>query len=393
MLKTTVNTIILIVISVVLLFSQPVIKSSPNDTLRYLNIPERPANAITGSEFAHQVTGMTLTDREKAVAKEILSGNVPSFSRKLRAITVRQTINSEKYESVFFTVCDYMAIGSDQDYLYIPMTPSTAQYVADQLNCTLPTKKMVDLIYHNAEVKLTPQPIPPSDQMTTIPVFMQHTDSIKQQIAQLGLDRSADNIIAGHKKDIIISNKIYSPDRDYDRVVIYGWHRSENNPIQPVYNGHIAKYADYSHGVRLISNITFLNGDSTMIDSILISATLSVLLSDEGAIPKPYYPPSDIFTGTGNPLHKAPIDFKLNQNYPNPFNPTTVIQYQLARFSSVDLSIFNMIGEKVATLVSQEQPAGKYQVVWDGRFFANGTYVYRLKANSFEESRKMTLLK
>ena len=392
-LEKTLNHIILILIFTQVLLGQTGLKISPNDTLHYLNIPKRSQNAIAGSEFALQVTGLNLTAREKAVVREILSGNVPSFSRKLRALTIHQTLNGKNYNSVFFTVCDYMAIGSDQDYLYIPMTPSTAQYLADQLNCTLPTKKMVDIIYHNAEIKLAPQPIPPSDQMTTVPVFMQHTDSIKQQISQLGLNRSANNIIAGHKKDIIISNKIYSPDRNYDRVVIYGWHLSENNPIQPVYNGHIAEYADYSHGVRFIANIAFLNGDSTHIDSILKSTSLSSLLSDEGVISKPYYPPSAIFTGTESRLNNEPTDFKLNQNYPNPFNPTTIINYQLAKLSVVDLSVFNLSGGKVVTLVSQEQPAGNYSVEWNAISFASGTYVYKLKAGSFEQSRKMILLK
>ena len=399
--KTLLLVVLLLLISTQLLLGQVKLTETSDDTLLYLNIPERPENAVTGSDFARQVTGMNLTDREKAVVREILSGNVPSFSRKLKAVTIRQTINGKNYELIFYTVLDYMAIGSDQDYLYMPMTPSTAQYLADQLNCTLPTKKMVDMIYHNAEIKLTPQPIPPSDQMTTVPVFMQHTDSIKQQIAQRGIDRSANNIIAGHKKDIIISNKIYSPDRDYDRVVIYGWHLSENNPIQPVYNGHIAKYADYSHGVRLISNITLLNGDSTQIDDILKSATLSGLLSDEGVIAKPYYPPSDIFTGTGSRLRNVPRDFKLNQNYPNPFgegrfsgrNPATTIQYRLGKRSDVDLSIYNLMGQKVVTLVSRKQPAGKYRVVWNARTFAAGTYVYKLKVGPFEQSRKMILVK
>ena len=299
------------------------IKFTTNDTIWYLNIPDRPESAINGETFAKKVAGLSLEGREKAIVREILSGNVPSFSRKLRPLSINHTVNSKNYHLTFFTVCDYMAIGSDQNYLYIPMTPSTAQYLADQLNCSLPTKKMVDIIYNKAEIKLTPQPIPPSDKMTTVPVFVQHTDSIKKQIYQLGFDRSANNIIVGHKKDIIISNKIYSPDRNYARVVIYGWHLSENHPIQPVYNGHNAKYADYSHGVRFISDIAFLNGISTQIDSILKDPNLSSLLSDEGVISKPYYPPSDIFTLIGNRIQDSHIDFKLSPNYPNPFNSTT----------------------------------------------------------------------
>lgn len=295
-----IKTINLILISLLFTFCQPTspinddeIRLSPNDTIRYLNIPARSGNALNGSQFANQVADLSQVIRERAVIREILAGNVPSFSRKLKFITINQNINNENFDLTFFTICDYMAIGSEQNYLYIPMTPSTAQYLADRLNCSLPTKKIVDIIYNQAEIKLSPQPIPPSDIMTTVPVFKQHTDSIKQQISQIGFDRSSDNIIAGHKKDIIISNKIYSPDKDFDRVVIYGWHLSENNPIQPVYNGHNAEYVDYSHGVRLISKTAYINGESIQIDDFLKDSELSPLLSDEGVISKPYYPVSD----------------------------------------------------------------------------------------------------
>jgi len=397
-----VKTICLILISTQVVFGQPEstvvafnnrLKLTTNDTIRYLNIPERPENATEGSEFVNQVASLSIADRERAIAREILTGNVPSFSRKLRPLKINQKISTKNYELIFFTVCDYIAIGSDQNYLYIPMTPSTSQYLADLMDCSLPTKKIVDIIYTKAEIKLDPQPIPPSDKMTTVPVFSQHTDSIKQQITQIGLDRSADNIIAGHKKDIIISNKIYSTDRNYDRVVIYGWHLSEDNPIQPVYNGHIALYADYSHGVRLISDVAFINGDLIQIDDILKDPNLSILLSNEGVISEPYYPASDIFTSIGSRSKNSRIEFKLNQNYPNPFNPTTIINYQLSKHSVVDLGVFNMIGEKVVTLVSEEQPTGNYIVEWDALSYASGIYLYRIQAGDFVETKKMIMLK
>jgi hypothetical protein len=369
------------------------LKFKTNDEIRYLNIPDRPANAVEGSEFAQQVTGLNLEDREKAVVREILLGNVPSFSRKLRPLTINKIINSTNYELTFYTVCDYMAIGSDQNYLYMPMTPAAAQYLADNLNCTLPTKKMVDIIYSKAEIKLHPQPIPPSDKMTTVPVFQQHTDSIKRQISQIGFDRSADNIIAGHKKDIIISNKIYSNDRNYDRVVIYGWHLSVNNPIQPVYNGHIAAYADYSHGVRLISNTALLNGDSIQVDDILTSAGLSPLLSDEGVINKPYYPGSDIFTSIGSLFENSPLFFKLNQNYPNPFNPSTTINYQLPEDGFVNIEVFNLLGEKIKTLVNEYRLPGIYSVNFTGDDSPSGVYIYRMQINNRTLAKKMTLLR
>jgi hypothetical protein len=399
----------LLIFSVQILFGLPTLTTLnvvenqgevTTDSIIYLNIPERDENAITGTEFVNQVINLSLTDREKRVAKEILSGNVPSFSRKLRPLKINQTINGENYEIIFFTVCDYMAIGSDTDYLYIPMTPSTAQYLADNMNCLLPTKKIVDVIYAQAETKLKPQPIPPSDKMTTIPVFKQHTDSIKQQITQIGLNRSGNNIIAGHKKDIIISNKIYSNDRNYERVVIYGWHLSVNNPIQPVYNGHIAEYADYSHGVRLIFKTAVVNGDSVQVEDILKDSNLSKLLSSEGVIAKPYYPQSKIFTSMINQIEKKTVDFILRQNYPNPFNPCTTIAYSIpsletlhATSQRIQLKVYDVLGKEVATLVNEKKPSGNYEVTFNGNKLMSGVYFYKLQSDGFVKTKKLILLK
>jgi glucose/arabinose dehydrogenase/type 1 glutamine amidotransferase len=86
--------------------------------------------------------------------------------------------------------------------------------------------------------------------------------------------------------------------------------------------------------------------------------------------------------------------FALAQNYPNPFNPKTTISYELPVVSEVELSIYDLQGQKVATLVAERQPAGSYKVVWDATTFAGGTYLYRLKANArVVETRKLVLLK
>ncbi len=376
-----------------------------SDTLVYLNIPERATNALTGSQFVSKVSGMSVEDREQQVVNEILSGNVPSFSRKLRQLKVNTTIDNQNYELAFYTACDYMAIGSDKDYLYIPMTPKAAQFLVNKLGCTLPTKKMVDKIYAGAEIKLRPQPIPPSSAMTTIPVFKQHTDSIKQQITQIGFDRSANYIIGGHKKDVIISNKIYSSDRTYDRVVIYGWHLSVGNPIQPVYNGHIAGYADYSHGIRFILNTAFLNGDSVKVTDILKDSKFARLLSDEGVIEKPYYPAGN-FTSVKKDDVGTKLGFKLYQNFPNPFpagggasTPTTTIQYSIpagvgtAHELSLHLTVYDILGRKVATLVNKKQTPGRYEVTFNASNLPSGIYFYKLQAGNFQESRKMILEK
>ena len=89
-----------------------------------------------------------------------------------------------------------------------------------------------------------------------------------------------------------------------------------------------------------------------------------------------------------------PDTFKLYDNFPNPFNPTTTINYELQITNYVELSIYNILGQKVAVLVSERQAAGRYQVSWDASGFASGVYYYTLSTSSgFVQSNKMVLLK
>jgi hypothetical protein len=93
------------------------------------------------------------------------------------------------------------------------------------------------------------------------------------------------------------------------------------------------------------------------------------------------------------PKTDIPYKFDLIQNYPNPFNPSTMINYQLPMANDVELSIYNLLGQKVATLVSDRQAAGYYQVEWDASGYASGIYYYRLVAGEFIEMKKMVLLR
>ena len=90
---------------------------------------------------------------------QVKAGNVPPFLRKLLPVDVA----AGTVKASYFVAPDYLAIGSDDDFFLTPLTPLTAQAIADRLDCVLPTPKMVDDIYANATVKLKPElPIPPS---------------------------------------------------------------------------------------------------------------------------------------------------------------------------------------------------------------------------------------
>jgi len=89
-----------------------------------------------------------------------------------------------------------------------------------------------------------------------------------------------------------------------------------------------------------------------------------------------------------------PLKFHLSQNYPNPFNPKTIINYELQITNEIDLSIYNVLGQKVVTLVSKIQSAGTYNVEWDAANFASGVYYYQLNVEGiFVQTKKLILIK
>ncbi len=85
--------------------------------------------------------------------------------------------------------------------------------------------------------------------------------------------------------------------------------------------------------------------------------------------------------------------FQLLQNYPNPFNPSTTIRFSLPKASDVNLSIYNILGERITVLVSEHMNAGPHLVEWNASGFASGVYFYRLEAGSFNKTKKLILIK
>ncbi len=100
-----------------------------------------------------------------------------------------------------------------------------------------------------------------------------------------------------------------------------------------------------------------------------------------------------ITASKGDAEDNMPVTFGLSQNYPNPFNPTTNISFDVPVASHVELSIFNVLGQKVETLVDQELEAGTHQVEWDASRYSSGIYFYRISADNFTETKKMAFVK
>ena len=246
-----------------------------------LPIPQRPREAITGTQFARETDGWPESERQRAAVGEIERGNVPQFLRQLLPVDLHyRPPGGEELTATVWVLPDYLAIGPDHDFLYIPLTWPSATDIASRFGCVVPTPKIVDAVYQQARVHLEPQPLPAGPQMRSNAYYERHQQMIDAQ--RLGTPFGA--LISGHMKDVVLSDRLF--DRP-DRVAIYGWHRLDGRPIQPLSTVHGVRYADYSHGVRLVWGEVSIAGAPRSIFDVLADPALAPLLSYEGSIRDP----------------------------------------------------------------------------------------------------------
>ncbi len=239
----------------------------------HLATPER--NSTTGGNaFYKNCFPFNWQQRDSAVVQELLSGNLPSFLTKMVPVRVSVTdsLSGKIIRATFYAMPDYLSVGTDRDWVRINITPMAAQRIADTFNCFLPTRKMVDDMYKASSVKL--EPIPMYAFRDSTPTMYQHHLIIE------GQRNGKKGLIAGIKKDVVISGKI-SRDGRPARVAIYGWHKPDGLPIQPLYTGHVNWWVDYSQGIRLVYRK--IKVDDKWLDyiDILNDPVLKKLLCDE----------------------------------------------------------------------------------------------------------------
>jgi hypothetical protein len=229
---------------------------------------------ITGSQFYKTVAPLKWEERESLAVSEILKGNMPDFMKKMVRINVEihDTASPKTIHAYYFVTPDYLSIGSNTDFARTPLTPMSAQRLADSFHCFLPTRKIVNDIYNQAKIKLEPQPMYAF--RDSAPTFYHHHLIIE------GQRQLRTGLIAGIKKDVVISGKI-SRDAKPNRVAIYGWHKLDGKPIQPLYSGHVNWYVDYSHGIRLVHRTIYVEGKKMDYMDVLKDSLLKHLLCDE----------------------------------------------------------------------------------------------------------------
>lgn len=253
------------------------------DTAHQPQFPPRPKDARGGAAFIKSIDQLSRDEREAAILNEISRGNFPNFLREFKLVPLLESTKSgEKRVSPAIEVMpDYLSIGSDSDFVRIPMTPQTAQKIADKFGCILPTRKLVDAIDRAAEVHLAPHPM--TVEREAVATFAEHNAIIEKQRRQnrLGL------LTIGSKKDIVLTPRIFEKP---NRLAIYGWRQLNGQPIQPLTIVHVNWYVDYSHGVRLVRDTINLDGNNVKISALLADPERSKLVSDEGPMQPPRYP-------------------------------------------------------------------------------------------------------
>jgi hypothetical protein len=264
--------------------------ASSRDTVRaaaplaapLLNLKSRPADAIGGQEFIRRTAGLSPQERDAAVVAEIERGNVPSFLNRLRPVTVNAgESGGRSVTATLWVTPDYLAIGSDDDFFYVPLNYYSATLVAARLGGVLPTPRIVDAIYEQSLHHLKPAPLPAGPLMGTNLYMAEHKRKVDAQRRGLSLG----DLISGHKKDLVLTNRLAQLP---GRVAIYGWHLAAGRPIQPLSLVHGARYVDYSHGVRLVASMMEVGGVARSIYDVLQDSTYALALNREGVTRDPW---------------------------------------------------------------------------------------------------------
>ncbi len=239
------------------------------------SLTDRKTDFQRGSAVIESLLTAVPAARETAISQEILRGNVPQFWRDFRSVTAEsRDTDGQTHKIVYRVSPDYLAVGSDEDFVRIPLTPYIAQNIADMLSCVLPTRKMVDDVYTHADAKLAPQPL--TEKRESLAIFLEHHQLIQKQ-----LQSQPARFVAGIKKDMVITKELA---KRPGHVAIYGWHKLDGKPIQPLTTVHVDWYVDYSHGIRLVDQWAEVDGKPMLIREVLRDKNLCGLLSDEGPL-------------------------------------------------------------------------------------------------------------
>ncbi|MFO0593458.1 MAG: GH25 family lysozyme [Polyangiaceae bacterium] len=250
-----------------------------------LPLPPRRADAPGGKALFERAGKLSLAAREALFHDQILAGNVPSFARAWWP--VRVTAPGGALVGVILVTPDYLAVGSDEDFVRVPLTPITAQRIADDLGCLLPTKKIAMDVFAAGRAQVA---IPRSHDREAPATFVRHDADI--EAARKTRGDPLGSLLTGHKKDIVVTNRLC---HCAHKLAIFGFYQANRKPWQDLNTksrlplAHYDLYVDYSHGVRLVHGLMRVGTARMRVAEVLRDPALASLVSEEGVIFAPRY--------------------------------------------------------------------------------------------------------
>ena len=299
--------------------------------------PPRPAGAPGGRAFFTGVekpaeseqtpTVAAWVAREKAMVAQLISGNMPDALLRWVDIDLSYAGKSRTITGTVRVLPDYLAIGSDADYVHAPLDQWSAQRVASAFGCVLPTARICHAIYTNAasrKIKALARDYYHKDseriiakkgrQQDSTASYLEHSIAIQDEMKTSRPPIAAGTLVAGHKKDVVLSSRLHpTAAKDESAWIAYhGFYDPSGYPFEPCYhtssgalntsipkdgpaiahqmqaNGHL--FSDYSQGVRLVHPMMKVDGKWKCVAEVLTDPELSYLISSEGPIDPPRIP-------------------------------------------------------------------------------------------------------
>jgi hypothetical protein len=211
----------------------------------------------SGTDLAAELNnrGLSGTARDNQIVNWVAEGQVPNFLNNLQPVSFPLSTDCGGGNVTICTMPDYLTIGTDNDHFRVHLGLPAIQALTRATDFLIPTPAMVDRIYQSATIRVTADPR--TENQSTAQMVEHHCSN--QNAVQQGVNdyNPTQDLVAGHRKDVVIDPRL---ERNRGRVAIYGWNNANGSTIQPLSTVHGENYADYSHGVRLISRTAYVNG-------------------------------------------------------------------------------------------------------------------------------------
>lgn len=239
-----------------------------------------------GSVLVRELASLSLPERETQLEAWWGEGRLPQFLRTPVSLALTSPdARGREHTLTLQALPDYLAIGTDEDYVRVPMSPRLAQVLANRWKLVLPTPRLVDEIYAHAATRLDAHPLAYKHQkVESFEAVLEHEALVEAERRTKLAEAPVGALVAGHKKDIVLTTQLVRPEHQ-GRVAVYGWHGHGGKAQQGLSLVRSADYVEYAHAVRFLAPQCEVDGRPFALREVLQDAVLHKLVSDEGPVP------------------------------------------------------------------------------------------------------------